>query len=429
MDTGKVTLRVIGGSRAGEVSFHRFLRNPFVQICEMIETASKRLEPIVSAKHVLAIQDTTELNYENHRGRKRDFGTVGDGRNIGFFLHPVIAVDAIDGGVLGLCGAEIWQRTGKADPGYKKLPIEKKESYRWIKGAQAAKDALKSAAMVTVIADRESDIYEEWDRIPDERTHVLTRAMGNRILCSGGTLFSFSDSLPVACLQEFVLPPGHGRVGRTVSLEVRYGAVEIKRPYQCSDPLASKSIMLRLVDVREVNAPDGVDPIHWRILTTHSVDNAEDALWIVGLYRYRWLIEQLFRTLKKQGFDIESSQIEDSDPLEKLAVTALICAVQTLQLTMARGGGNDRPASDVFGESEVEFIEVLQPELEGKTIKQKNCFSKGSLAWAAWVVARLGGWKGYASESPPGPITMLRGLIKFELLLEGWKLASKKMCA
>ncbi|MBF0460445.1 MAG: IS4 family transposase [Magnetococcales bacterium] len=369
------------------------------------------------------------MNYESHRGRKRGFGMVGDGRNIGFFLHPVIAVDANDGGILGLCGAEIWQRTNKADPAYKKLPIEKKESYRWIKGAKAAKDALKSAATVTVIADRESDIYEEWDRIPDERTHMLTRAMGDRAVCGGGTLFSFSDSLPVACLQEFILPPGHGRVGRTVHLEVRYGAVEIKRPRQCSDPSASKSIVLRLVDAREVNAPDGVDPIHWRILTTHSVSSGEDALWIVGLYRHRWLIEQLFRTLKKQGFNIESSQIEDSDPLEKLAVIALICAVRTLQLTMARGGGTERPASDVFGESEIEFIEVLQPELEGKTIKQKNCFPTGSLAWAVWIIARLGGWKGYASESPPGPITMLRGLIKFELLLEGWKLASKKMCA
>lgn len=429
MDIGKVTLRVLGENRAGEVSFHRFLRNPFVQSCEMIDTAVKRLEPIISGKHILAIQDTTEVNFEAHRGRKVGFGIVGNGKDIGFFIHPVIAVDAEDGSVLGLCSAEIWHRKDKADPNYKMLRIEEKESYRWLKGADAAKLALASASIVTIIADRESDIYEEWDRIPDEHIHVLTRVGRDRAVCGGETLFAVSDALPVSCEHEFILPPGHSRVGRTVRLAVRYGEIEIKKPRHCSDPSASKSIKLRLVDVREIDAPDHVEPIHWRLLTTHQINNAKDALLMVEFYRYRWLIEQIFRTLKKQGFDIESSQIEEPNALEKLVIIALICAVRTMQLTMARDGNNERPASDVFGEEEQALMEVLQPELEGKTAKQKNRFSVGTLAWAAWIIARLGGWKGYASEAPPGPITMMRGLRSLELLLEGWKLASKKMCA
>ena len=140
----------------------------------------------------------------------------------------------------------------------------------------------------------------------------------------------------------------------------------------------------------------------------------------------RWNVEQLFRTLKKQGLDIESSQMETGSGLMKLGIIALFVAMQTIQLTLAREG-KDQLVSVIFDEKECHVLAKLHEKLEGKTIKQKNPHSVHNLSWAAWIIARLGGWKGYRSESPPGPITMLRGLKRFQSIMEGIQLA--KLCA
>jgi hypothetical protein len=160
-----------------------------------------------------------------------------------------------------------------------------------------------------------------------------------------------------------------------------------------------------------------------RRLTTHRVACLEDALQCVVWYRQRWHIEQLFRTLKKQGLNVEGSQVETGEGLTKLACLAIQAAVRTLQLTLARDADRGAQAAEVFDAHEIKIVQKILPTLEGKTQKQKNPHRVGSLAQAAWVVARLGGWKGYASEAKPGPITMLRGLQRIEAICEGWKLA------
>jgi hypothetical protein len=94
-----------------------------------------------------------------------------------------------------------------------------------------------------------------------------------------------------------------------------------------------------------------------------------------------------------------------------------------MSLVESRDGRNSRKASDLFSEDEIILLVLLCKKLEGKTEKQKNPYAKKSMAWAAWIIARSGGWNGYASESPPGPIIMLRGLQKFEIQYEVWVLA------
>lgn len=206
------------------------------------------------------------------------------------------------------------------------------------------------------------------------------------------------------------------------TLEVRFGRIVIKRPASCSDKNAPQQIGLGVVEVKEL--PDSAvgqeAPIHWRLLTTHRVECLEDALRCVGWYRQR----QLFRTLKKQGLDVESSQVETGEGLTKLTCLAVQAAVRTMQLTLACDAGNVARASDVFDPEEIKVLQRILPTLEGKTGKQKNPHRPGSLAQAAWIVARLGGWKGYASEAKPGLITMLRGLQRVEAICEGWKLAT-----
>ena len=164
-------LRAAADGRAEWVGFSRWLNNPSVTAEEIAVHSAEALSERVAGLHVLAIQDTTELNYARHAGRVRGLGASGNGVDPGLFVHPVLAIDADSKALLGLAGMQIWTRRGPASPDYRSQPIEEKESYRWIQGAMSAKSALAAAAMITVIGDRESDIYEEFDRIPDTRTH------------------------------------------------------------------------------------------------------------------------------------------------------------------------------------------------------------------------------------------------------------------
>jgi hypothetical protein len=398
---------------------------------ELTEQSTRKTGQLASGHHVLGLQDTTELNFEAHAGRVSGLGTVGNGTDAGLFLHPLLVLEAHSGACLGLGAVHTWMRHKTKSKDYQKQPIEEKESYRWLETALEGKKTLKEAALVTIIADRESDIYEEWCRIPDERTHLLTRACHNRKLANKELLFDYTASLESKGIKEVeVRERKEKRSAHKAKLEIRYGEIEIKKPKNCSDENAPKSMKLTVVDVKELaeTVIENEEPIHWCLLTTHEVKTYEDACNIVKWYAFRWNIEQLFRTLKKQGFQVESSQLETGACLTKLAIIALRAAVQTMQLTLARSGGKiDRPAGDVFTSEEVEVLNAIRPRLEGKTVKQKNPHQKENLSWAAWIIARLGGWNGYTSERPAGPITMLRGQIEFSSICRGWFMA-KDVC-
>ena len=141
---------------------------------------------------------------------------------------------------------------------------------------------------------------------------------------------------------------------------------------------------------------------------------------VAKLYRLRWRIEQLFRTLKSDGLDLEASQVTDARRLFKLAVFGLIGAARILQLVDARDGG-PRPATDVIDAGQIDAVAAISASLEGKTIRQKNPHPKGSLAAVSWVAARLGGWNCY--YKPPGPKTMACGWRRLIDRLDGFALA------
>jgi hypothetical protein len=114
---------------------------------------------------------------------------------------------------------------------------------------------------------------------------------------------------------------------------------------------------------------------------------------LVGWYRRRWTIEQLWRTLKTQGFDIESLRMAEDGPRAKLVLAAAMAAVSVLQLVQARDGDPPGAAlADVFDPDDGPALEAVSAQLEGQTARQKNPHPRGSLASAAWVCARLGGW-------------------------------------
>ena len=177
-----------------------------------------------------------------------------------------------------------------------------------------------------------------------------------------------------------------------------------------------------LVDVREPHPQADTEPLHWRLLTTHPVASAQDAWRIVEWYKRRWLIEQFFRVLKTQGLKLEDSQIATADRLLKLVAIAAKAAVVTIQLLQARDGSGRQPVRLVFNANEVATLGALNQELEVDSKRLRNPHPPDMLAWAAWIIGRLGGWDGYPSSKPPGPITIKHGLEYFRAVAAGWSL-------
>jgi hypothetical protein len=417
-------LRKLGNGRSGEVRYGRFLRNRKVTKEEMLASAGVSTGERVAGLEVLVIQDTTELNFSRHTGSKQGFGTVGNGVDIGLFLHPQVVVDAVTGGILGLAGATVINRTERRKANRRKRPLEQKESRRWLDGAETAGRVLAAASQITVVADRESDIYEEFARCP-ANVHLLTRAAQDRAITGGGRLFAFAEGLAERDRYLVDVPAKGARPARQALVALGFGTVSLERPKRGGNAGLPERVTLHVVDVREIDPPSGEKPVHWCLLTTHAVNSVAEARRIVGWYRMRWTIEQVFRTLKGQGFAIEESQIIDAKTLVKLAVAALIAAVRVMQLVRARDGTTQQRLTDALQAKDQPLIEALVTKLEGKTLKQKNPHPVGSLARVAWVVGRLGGWSGYVGGGykPAGPKTMYDGLLRLDGIKRGWELA------
>lgn len=413
--------RLAAGSRAAEVRFGRFLANPKVTVERLIEGWSRQTGAAVAGRHVLAIQDTSEIHFSTRPRRRRGLGEVGKGNAHGVLAHVMAAVDADNGSCLGLVTGSVYNRQGRVRIAHAKRALKDKESKRWEQTAQAAKPILAAATMVTSVSDREGDIYGEWASVPETNFHLLTRMMHDRGVAGGGTASQAIADWPFAARRGVELLATPGREARNAVLSLRFGEITIRRPKGKGLGHLPKTVTLRLVEVVERDPPANVEPVCWRLLTTHAVDNAATAWQIVDWYRRRWIIEQLFRLMKAQGLRLEDSQLDTADALMKLTAIAAQAACAVLQLAPARDGGPE-PAANAFAPPEIAVLDRLNGTIEGKTALQKNPHARHSLAWASWIIARLGGWNGYPSSKPPGPITMRNGWEYFQAVANGWTL-------
>jgi len=420
VETGSPIVRKLGADRACTVGFGRFLGNRAVMPEEIFAAAGAAIGRRAAGRHVLAIQDTTHLSFPRRAGG--GLGPGGNGSVPGLFLHPLLALDAADGTALGLAAGRVWTRGPDKVAPRRARAIEAKESMRWIETGAAAKAALAEARQVTLIADRESDIYEEWAALPEARFELITRAGRERKLAGGERLFAAAADWSEADRIGLDLPPRKDRPARRATLALKYGTVQICRPQHCSTPGLPRSVTLQLVEVEELDPPPGEAAIHWRLLTTHPVTSVAQAHQIVAWYRQRWRIEEYFRVLKRSGIDLEAARVESAHALLNLVAMAAVAGVAVMQLVEGRDAGPERRAGEVIDPHELEFARALNPTLEGKTEKQKNPHQEGSLAWLAWIVARLGGWSGYQRYGPAGPKTIAYGWDQFKTMSQGWSL-------
>ena len=433
---GSHSVRQFSSSNAHLKGNYRFLENERTSVEAIIRSMSDRCAAAVKDKVVLSIQDTTEINLYNHKNRiKHDssIGVTNAAKNgLGFMLHPSLVVDAINCFPYGYSHVHIFNRALQREPKenrdkhqYKKLDIEDKESNKWLLSCKSTKEVLKEASMVVIIQDREGDIYEQFATVPDERTHLLIRAKSDRALPEGGKLFNKVSLCNVAGTYSIKIE-GDNRKGqqkRTAKMEVRFTEVEIKNNSRTAKE-AAPTVKLYCVEAKEVGS-SVKQPVCWRLLTTIPVATLDQAMMIIEWYSWRWMIEEVFRILKQEGYDIEASELGSGTSVKKLSLLTLDAIIKIFQMRIAYETDEEGEieAKMCFDELELECLQMQCKRLEGKTEKQKNPFPRSSLRYATWVIARLGGWKGYASERKPGITTLWIGLKKFYDVFDGFIIA------
>jgi hypothetical protein len=388
----------------------------------MLETLAARTLSASAGRRIVVAQDTTEVNFTGREANRRGLGPAGDGVSAGFFIHPLVAIDSETEAVLGLLDAHIWTRdkASEAAP-RRKRAIEDKESMRWLRGVEQAAQMLTDAATVVVVGDRENDIYSCFAR-RSASVDLIVRAAQDRALLEDTSLFASAAGWPeLTRMPVKVAPRRVGDPGRIATVALRAGPVTLRRPRQGFARTDPETVPMTLVEAREIDPPVNEEPLHWRLLTTIEVGDAEAVCDIVRLYRLRWRIEEIFRALKSDGMRLEETQMQDAKRLFKLAVVGLAAACRTIQLVDARDGG-PRPATDVVDAALLPVAKAIGATLEGKTERQKNHHPVHSLAWLSWIIARLGGWNCY--YKPPGPKTMRAGWGQFATMAAGFTIAA-----
>jgi len=429
---GSQSIRQVANSNAEQKGYYRFFENERTTEDAIIQSMSKRCASAVKGKVVLIFQDTTEINLYNHKNRIKlddSIGLTNAAENgLGFMLHPSLVVDAKNCFPYGYCNVHIYNRDLERETDkhrYKKLSIEEKESYKWMASSKEAKSVLEEAAMKVIIQDREGDIYEQFATIPDAKTDLLIRAKSDRNLPEGGKLFSKVASCEVAGAYDIVIEGDKrkNRQKRTAHLEVRFTEVAIKNSSRTAKDIAP-TVKLYCVEAKEkdTSAKQGVC---WRLLTTIPITTLEQAMMVIEWYSWRWMIEEVFRIMKKEGFDVEASELGCGTSVKKLCLLVLDAIIRLFQMNIAYMADEEDQIPDTlcFDEEQIECLQMQNTKLEGKTEKQKNPYRKGSLRYVTWIIARLGGWKGYASERRPGITTLWIGIEKFYNIFKGWELA------
>jgi hypothetical protein len=422
------SIRQLANSDSEAKGIYRFLQNDNVSEDDIIRNMSSNCLGCVGGKSVLCIQDTSEINLYNHRNRiKKDEyiglnGTVG---SLGFFIHPSFILDSKTLMPYGFSDVKVWNRTHeqpKKDKTHKNklTPIEEKESYKWIESSIKTKDVLGQAEEIIIIQDREGDIYEQFCLVPDSKTHLLIRAKSNRILPEKQKLFEHLSNQPLQGTYTVDLEGDKRRniKKRTATIEVRFSEITITGNQYTNKNLPEK-IILYAIEAKEVGQ-DIENPIHWRLLTTKKVEDLQTALLCIEWYTCRWIIEEVFRILKKEGFNIEASELSQGKAVRKLCLMMLETIIKLFIMQIAYDTEEETNPRSCFCEEEIECLEIQIQQLEGKTEKLKNPYKPSDLKRYIWAIARLGGWKGYLSERKPGITTFWIGLQKFTAIMQGW---------
>lgn len=373
----------------------------------------------------LLIEDTTELDYTGH-GATQDLGFIGDGRGRGLLLHSTLAVrvDAWtleqrpEGAVLGLLDQQCWTRQGapgkKQRETWRQRVSRPRESQRWARVLEEVGGPPADCQWI-FIADREADFYEPIERCQRHGWDFIIRGFRDRALVDQSEhLKAAMAQAPVRGQMRVELRARPGQAARTATVEVRTGTVRAQGPERRGGPLPE--LTLHVVAVREVDAPAGVEPLHWLLLTSLPCTRWTEVRRIVGRYAARWWVEEYHKALKT-GAGVEDSQLERAYRIESLVAVLAVLAVRLLNAKhLARARPDEPVAAAVFGPEALAL-------LEGK-------FGRPSGGWThrnvLVAVARLGGFLARRHDGLPGWQTIWRGWHRLLWMSQGVELLQQK---
>ena len=384
-------------------------------------TREVTVENINAAKpSVLLIpEDTSDLNYTNLK-KTEGLGSMGGSKALrGLHVHSAIAIgEACE--TYGLLAQKIWARPPE-NFGLKvnraNIPIEEKESNKWLETMAAAQEALPSDIFAVHICDREGDIFEFFCKANEVKANYLCRRQYNRIIEDGSGDIRLNDyiaSIPEAGRITVQVPrDSHTkRISRNAELEIKYGKCVMPKPRNLAknDELP-ESIEVYFVSAVEIGAPEGQERIFWQLITNVPTESFEDAVTRIQWYIQRWKIEMFHKTLKG-GCKVEELQSESAEKLMKLVAIYSIIALQIMLISYAARTSPDETCETFLTEDEWKILYRVANRT--KRLPEKP----PTILEAVIMIAKLGGFLARKSDGFPGVAVIWRGLTSFYAILD-----------
>ena len=367
----------------------------------------------------LLIEDTTELDYTDHPATA-EMGSIGDGQGRGLLLHSTLALrlegcaspERPQGIVLGLLHQQCWSRWGqppRSQETRRQLMSRARESQRW--AAVLEEGGPPSGCTWIYVADREGDFYEPIERCQRQGVQFLIRAFHDRVLSDGaGHLKEAMRQAPVCGHWNVEVRARAGRAARVAQVEVRWLGLSFNGPRRLSGK--QPDFQANVVEVREVNPPAGVEPLHWLLLTSLPCQTWTQVCRVVRLYGMRWGIEEYHKALKS-GTGVEDSQMERAYRIETLVAVLGIVAVRLLNTKWLARTRPDEPVDPKM------FGEVLLALLTAEFGPPKGGWTHRTVLVA---VARVGGFLARRGDGLPGWQTIWRGWNRLMWMCHGFEI-------
>lgn len=382
---------------------------------------------------LLVVQDTTDFIY---KWAKPDvFGAIGRvqaGRDrggkprmytqCGLLMHSSLVVTP-EGLPLGLVAAKFWTRSKfkgtnalKRHVNPTRVPIETKESVRWLAGLHAATELLGTPDRLVHVGDRENDIFEFFCAARDLGTHFLVRTCVDRFALDGKRkVGAVMAGVPADGTYPVEVTAEDGAVA-TVELELRFARVRVSPPVWKRK--LYPALDLTILHARETGEPTGRPRLDWKLATDLPVGSVEQAVEKLRWYTCRWEIE-LFHKVLKSGCRAETARLRSAERLSKLIAVLCVVAWRCFWTAMVARAAPEAPAEVALTAAE---IEVLDEVIPGK----RDAPTARILATYLLKVARLGGYLARTRDPPPGNTVMWRGWSRLADIMAGAELARRR---
>jgi hypothetical protein len=397
---------------------YRFLSNDRVSEADILagHFESTRGRAGSSKGLIFVLHDTTEFTYEREApGAIGITKSVNSGRDkagrvrshtvCGILMHSSLAMTR-EGLPLGLAAVKFWTRQKfKGTAALKKkinptrVPIEKKESIRWLDNLSQSAELLGSPERCVHIGDRESDIYELFCLAQELGTHFLVRTCVNRRAGDGDhTVADEMDEVTIKGLHRIEVRDDDGEPDQAV-LEIRYRKIRVLPPI--GKWKRYPALTLSVIQAEEAGAPRNRKRISWKLITDLPVRSKRQAVEKLEWYSMRWKIE-VFHKILKSGCKAEDSKLRTAHRLANLIAVFCIVSWRVFWMTMLNRTAPDTLPSLALTTTEIRLLDGILADRPTATQK--------TLSHYLIKIARLGGYLARAADPPPGNVTMWRGL-------------------